>query len=142
MVGPPPPGVRVAQPGELPTPTQFNMPGYQPGTPRMWQPNLPPYDPEQALKQQGLATTALGVASDNETVRAIENGRGHSVDRLEMDAATVSARRIQAQGGQGTVAVGYPRHENDVGSPQLHGDERREYPTYARAASAAAAKAG
>src|SRR5215475_14239404 len=59
MVGPPPPGVQVAQPGQtgaLPAPTAVNVPGYMPGTPRQWMPNLPPYEPKTALEQQGLAT--------------------------------------------------------------------------------------
>src|SRR5215475_6445670 len=31
FVGPPPPGVEVAAPGELATPTAYNVPGYMPG---------------------------------------------------------------------------------------------------------------
>src|SRR5262249_47639415 len=55
FVGPPAPAQQVAPPGqaapgELPAPSALNVPGYMPGTPRQWMPNLPPYDPEAALK--------------------------------------------------------------------------------------------
>src|SRR5262245_33461725 len=43
FVGPPPPGVQVAQPGALPAPTAQNVPGYEPGTARAWHPLLSPY---------------------------------------------------------------------------------------------------
>src|SRR5215510_4198907 len=59
FVGPPPPGMQVAQPGQtgaLPAPTAMNVPGYEPGTPRTWHPLFSPYAPKAALEQQGYAT--------------------------------------------------------------------------------------
>src|SRR5215813_13303455 len=75
MVGPPAPGKVVAPPaqtvpGQLPAPTALNVPGYMPGTARQWMPHLTPYDPKTALEQRGLATTELGLGSQDVTQRA------------------------------------------------------------------------
>jgi Transglycosylase SLT domain len=136
-----PPG--QAGPGQLPTPTALNMPGYEPGTPRRWQPNLPPYDPEQALKQQGLATAALGVQSEDVGLRAQSKmAAGIPLTRDEVAAATLTARGVQALGGQGTVVqLDIPGMKTNVGSPyNFTATGADEYPTAQLAQAAAAAR--
>src|SRR5262245_15137213 len=109
FVGPPAPGQVVAPPGQaapgqLPAPTAVNVPGYMPGTPRQWMPNLPPYDPKAALEQRGLATTELGLGSQDVTQRAqYKMAGGIPLDQAEQDAAIKAAAHMQSLGGPGTV---------------------------------------
>jgi hypothetical protein len=143
MVGPPPPGVQVAQPGTLPEPTALNVPGYMPGTPRAWMPNLPPYDPKAALEQRGLATTELGLGLPEAGQRAqYKMAGGIPLNQEEQDAAVARARHLQELGGQGTVVkLDIPGMTTNVGSPyNFSAVTPDEYPTYAQAAAAAAAK--
>ncbi len=143
FVGPPPPGVQVAAPGTLPEPTAYNVPGYLPGEARTWMPHLTPYDPKVALEQRGLATTELGIGSPDDTQRAqFKMAGGIPLNPLEQDAAIKAATKMQAQGGPGTVVkLDIPGMTTTVGSPyNFTAIGNEEYPTYAQAAAAAAAK--
>src|SRR5262249_42779320 len=51
FVGPGQPSQYVAAPGL----NQFNVPGYEPGEARQWQPHLPPYAPQQAIEEAARA---------------------------------------------------------------------------------------
>jgi hypothetical protein len=137
------PGQQVAQPGTLPEPTAQNVPGYMPGTARQWMPNLPPYDPKAALEQRGLATTELGIGSSNAGQRAqYKMAGGIPLNDEEMVAATKRATVMQGLGGPGTVVkLDIPGMTTTVGSPYNFSPvTSEEYPTYALAAAAAAAK--
>jgi hypothetical protein len=136
MVGPPPPGQQVAPP-QMPAPTAQNVPGYEPGTPRAWHPLFSPYDPEQALKQQGFATSQIGLGSPDEGVRAQSKmAAGIPLTDPEMAAAVSRGRFIQSQlGPGGVVKLDIPGMTSTIGSPYTSiGTE--EYPTYAAAAAA------
>jgi len=131
FVGPPAPAQQVAPPG-------LNVPGYMPGTPRQWAPNLPPYDPEQALKQQGLATIAQGVATSGDVgMRAqYKAAGGIPLDMEETRALTERARKVQEWGGPGTsVKLDIPGMTTQVGSPYIGG----QYLDYNAALAASAA---
>src|SRR5262252_2868345 len=137
--GPPAPGVQP----QLPTPTAQNVPGYEPGTPRMWHPYLSPYAPKTALEEQGLATTEIGVTSPDPTQRAqFKMAGGIPLNAQEQDAAVRAAQRMQALGGPGTVVkLDIPGMTTNVGSPyNFSAVTSEEYPTYASAAAAAAAR--
>jgi hypothetical protein len=141
MVGPPPPGVQVAQPGTLPEPTAQNVPGYMPGEARQWMPHFAPYDPKVALEQRGLATTELGLGSSDAGQRAqYKMAGGIPLNDEEMVAATRRATAMQGLGGPGTVVkLDIPGMTTTVGSPYTSiGTE--EYPSYQVAAAAAAAR--
>src|SRR5215475_1072506 len=138
---PTPPGQQVAQP--LPTPTAQNVPGYEPGTARMWHPYLSPYEPKTALEQQGLATTEIGVTSTDPTQRAqFKMAGGIPLNQQEQDAAVAAAQRMQKLGGPGTVVqLDIPGMKTNVGSPyNFSAVTSEEYPTPQLAAAAAAAR--
>jgi len=141
-------GQQVAPPGrtvaaQLPAPTALNVPGYMPGTPRQWMPNLPPYDPKAALEQRGLATAELGLGSQDAGQRAqYKMAAGIPLDDQEIVAATKRAQIVQGLGGPGTVVkLDIPGMTTNVGSPyNFSAVTSEEYPTYQLAAAAAAAK--
>jgi hypothetical protein len=137
------PGQQVAQPGTLPEPTAQNVPGYLPGEARTWMPHLTPYDPKVALEQRGLATTELGLGLPEAGQRAqYKMAGGIPLNQEEQDAAVARARHLQELGGQGTVVkLDIPGMTTNVGSPyNFSAVTAEEYPTYALAAAAAAAK--
>jgi hypothetical protein len=153
MVGPPAPGVQVAAPGQaapgqLPAPSALNVPGYLPGTPRAWMPNLPPYDPEQALKQQGLATLEQAAGSADQSSQGIlqrglaKTAAGIMPTQQESTAVLGRAAQIQAAAGPGsTVTVDFPGMKVTQGSPyNMAAVGADEYPTYAMALAAAQGK--
>ena len=148
FVGPPAPTQQVAPPaqavpGQLPAPTAVNVPGYQPGTARPWQPLLSPYEPKTALEQQGLATMALGVGSQDEGQRAqYKMAAGIPLGDTEIVAAAARARAVQALGGPGTtVRLDIPGMPTQVGSPyNFSAVTSEEYPTPQLAEAAAAAR--
>jgi hypothetical protein len=142
MVGPPPPGVQVAPP-QMPAATAQNVPGYEPGTPRTWHPLFSPYDPEQALKQQGFATAQIGLGSPNEGVRAQSKmAAGIPLNDQELAAAVGRGVAVQKAGGPGAVVqLDIPGMKTNIGSPyniSAYGNE--EYPTEAAATAAASAR--
>jgi len=140
MVGPPPPGVQVAAPGELPAVTAYNVPGYMPGQPRAWMPNLPPYDPEEALKQQAFASQQQAVAGGSDVQRGLaKTAVGIMPTQAESQAVLRQAADIQRQAGAGsTVGVKFPGMTVQIGSPYSIaplGEE--EFPTPEQARQAA-----
>src|SRR5215813_1761185 len=143
FVGPPPPGVQVAQPGALPAPTAQNVPGYMPGQARAWMPNLPPYEPKTGLEQLGLATSELGLGSQDAGQRAqYKMAAGVPLNDQEIAAAAQRARVVQGLGGPGTVVkLDIPGMTTNVGSPyNFSAVTAEEYPTYGLASAAAAAR--
>jgi soluble lytic murein transglycosylase-like protein len=148
MVGLPPPGVPVAAPGQaapgqLPAPSALNVPGYMPGTPRAWMPKLPPYDPEEALKQQALASTQIALgATDALTSGIAKTQAGIMPTQRESDAILGQAKDIQRTAGAGsTVGVKLPGMTVQIGSPYNFASVGpEEYPNYQAAAAAAAAR--
>src|SRR5262245_44481641 len=136
FVGPPAPGQQVAPPG-------LNVPGYMPGTPRQWQPNLPPYDPEQALKQRGFAALQQAVAGPDLLPRGLaKTAAGIMPTMDETNAVLDRAADVQRAAGAGsTVVVDFPGMKVQQGSPyNLSAITAEEYRTYDQAAAAAAAK--
>jgi len=135
MVGPPAPA-QVAPPG-------LNVPGYMPGTPRQWAPNLPPYDPEQALKQRGFATLQEAIAGPDLLQSGLaKTAAGIMPTRQETNAVLQRAADVQKDAGPGsTVVVDFPGMKVQQGSPyNLAAVTADEYPTYALALAAAAGR--
>jgi hypothetical protein len=141
MVGPPPPGVQVAQPG-MPVPTAQNVPGYMPGTPRAWAPNLPPYDPGEAIQQQALASQQIAIGAGNPLQAGIAKMQaGIMPSPQETGAVLKEGTRIQREAGMGsTVGVKLPGMTVQIGSPYNIaplGEEEFASPEQARAAATA-----
>src|SRR5262245_16023487 len=145
FVGPPPPGVQVAAPGELAAPTAYNVPGYMPGQARAWMPNLPPYDPEEALKQQAFASQQQAVAGGSDVQRGLaKTAVGIMPTQAESQAVLRQAADIQRQAGAGsTVGVKFPGMTVQIGSPyNLASVGPDEYPSYETATAAASQRPG
>ena len=146
MIGAPA-GDQVAPPGAaafapLPTPTAQNVPGYIPGTPRAWMPNLPPYDPEEGIKQQALASQQIAAGSPNPLQAGIAKMQmGIMPTGMETNAVIQQGKQIQRDAGLGsTVGVKLPGMTVQIGSPYNIaplGEEEFATPEQARAAAAA-----
>jgi len=142
FVGPPPPGVGVAAPGDFPAATAYNVPGYMPGQPRAWMPNLPPYDPEEALKQQAFASQQQAVTGGSDVQRGLaKTAVGIMPTEAETRAVLGQAATIQRAAGAGsTVGVKFPGMTVQIGSPYSIaplGEEEFSTPEQARQAAAA-----
>jgi hypothetical protein len=142
MVGAPVPGGQVAAPGALPVPSAANVPGYMPGTPRAWMPNLPPYDPEEAVKQQALASTQIAMGSPNPLMAGLAKMQaGIMPSDTETRAVLKQGAGIQQAAGMGsTVGIKLPGMTVQIGSPYNIaplGEEEFASPEQARAAAAA-----
>jgi hypothetical protein len=145
--GPPAAGGQVAAPGDaaagqLPAPSAFNVPGYIPGTPRAWMPNLPPYDPEEAIKQQAIASQQIAIGAPDSFLSGIAKMQaGIMPTQKETDAVIGQAKDIQHSAGIGsTVGVKLPGMTVQIGSPYNIaplGEEEFSTPEQARAAATA-----
>jgi len=138
MPMPPTPAQAVAAPGDM-----LNVPGYMPGTPRQWMPNLPPLAPEQALQEQARATMMQGIASNDLGQRAqYKMAAGIPLTQDEYGAALgLGAAAVRAGGAGTTVQLDVPGMKTQVGSPyNFSAVTSEEYPTYDTAAAAASAR--
>jgi len=134
FVGPAQPSQYVAAPGL----NQFNVPGYEPGTARQWQPNLPPYAPQQAIEEAARASIIQGVSSQDTAQRAAnKTAAGIIPTPGETDELIKRAVDIRNRGGLGTVVqVDIPGMRTNVGSPySVAPVSQKEYPTPGEAAA-------
>ncbi len=134
FVGPPTPAQYVAAPGL----TQFNVPGYEPGTARAWQPNLPPYAPKEAIEEAARASIIQGVNSQDTVQRAAnKTAAGIIPTPGETDELINRAVQIRNRGGLGTVVkVDIPGMTTNVGSPySVAPISQKEYATPGEAAA-------
>jgi len=115
FVGPPAPGQAVAAPGA----TQFNVPGYEPGTPRAWHPDLPPYAPQQALEEAARVSILQQVGSQDTAQRGVAKAAAGILPTPdETNELIRRAVDIRNKGGLGTVvSVDLPGMKTNVGSP-------------------------
>jgi len=134
FVGPAQPSQYVAAPGL----NQFNVPGYEPGTARQWQPNLPPYAPKEAIEEAARASIIQGVSSQDTAQRAAnKTAAGIIPTPGETDELIKRAVQIRNSGGLGTVVqVDIPGMRTNVGSPySVAPVSQKEYPTPGEAAA-------
>src|SRR5215475_10946529 len=110
-----------------------NVPGYIPGTQRRWMPNLPPYSPEESLKEQSrvsLLQNLVGAGSDAARGQA-KMAAGIMPTPAERDAVIGQAKTMIDQAGPGSVVrLDFPGSPVTVGSPYgVTPTSSDEYPT-------------
>jgi hypothetical protein len=138
FVGPPAPAQQVAPPG-----SPAYTPGYVPGQPREWQPNLPPYSPEQQVSEQARVSMLQGIQSQDTAQRAA-NKVAAGIIPLPAETDELVRRGIdlrQKAGIGSTVSVPIPGMKLDIGSPYTAVGPG-EYQSYGEAAAAANAQGG
>src|SRR5262252_6178143 len=119
------------------------VPGYVPGAERVWRPDLPPYSPDVALKQQAAATTIQGIQSNDIGQRAqYKMAAGIPLTSDEYNRSIDLAAGAVRRGGAGTtVRLDVPGAPVTVGSPyNLAPVTTEEYSTYGEAAAVAATR--
>ena len=114
------------------------MPGYEPGTARQWQPNLPPYAPKEAIEEGARASIIQGISSQDTAQRAAnKTAAGIIPTPGETDELIKRAVQIRNMGGLGTVVkVDIPGMTTNVGSPySVAPISQKEYSTPGEAAA-------
>ena len=141
-----PPTAAVAQPEDFvgsPVPMAVAAPGYMPGTPRAWMPNLPPLAPEQALQEQARVSMMQGTQAGSALARGqAKLAAGIMPTQEEMGAVTGAANELVRTSGPGTtVSLDVPGMKVNIGSPyNLQPVSTDEYQTYGEAVAAAHAR--
>jgi len=112
------------------------VPGYVPGQPREWQPNLPPYSPDVSVEQQGKVSLIQGMQSQDTAQRAANKvAAGIIPSPAETDELVRRGVDLRTKAGVGsTVQVPVPGMHLEIGSPYTTMTPG-EYSTYGEAAA-------
>src|SRR5215469_1197482 len=108
---PTPPTPALGGDGTVAAAAPPNVPGYVPGTQRAWIPNLPPYSPEEALKEQGRVSMLQGlVGAGSDAARGqAKMAAGIMPTPAERDAVIAQGKQLIEQAGPGsTVRLDFP----------------------------------
>jgi len=136
FVGPAAPSGAPQTPPPTVSPVAGYVPGYVPGQPREWQPNLPPYSPEQQVTEAARVSALQGMQSQDTAQRAANKvAAGIIPSPAETDELVRRGVDLRTKAGVGsTVQVPIPGMRLDIGSPYTI-QTPSEYSTYGEAAA-------